>query len=274
MIGRRTSAALAVAACLLAWPAAAIAAGRASGVSVSIRASSPITVGGDTVVVYQYAGHDTAKISGQVTGGSAGQRVTLLAQPFPYVSPFLPAGSLVTVAGPAQTYLFSVRPVIATRYQVQVAGADGKHAIAARSRAVTVYVGKQVTFGSYHKSCARPLCKLAISAYVTTPPLSYRTEAAKRWYAYLALKLSRHRKPRPADTLSLDRKAVIGRVRQVSENEFEVTATITVKIGHADRYYLNVNICQRDSYLTDGIGLPGRHGCGGPSISNKPGYLG
>jgi hypothetical protein len=275
MIGRRGAAALLAAVCLLAVPAAsATAAGRAGGISVSIHASSALSVSGDTVVEYQYTGHDTAKISGQLTGGSAGQRVTLLAQPFPYLTPFLPAGPAVSLTGAAQTYSFTAQPVIATRYQVQVTSAGAKEAVLARSQVVTVYVSKQVTFGSYHKTCARPVCKLAIRAFVTTPPLSYQAEAAKRWYAYLALKLSRNRQPKPADKLSLDSKAVIGPVREVSENEFEVTATITFTIGHTEGYYWNVNLCQQDSYLTDGIGLPGSHGCGGPGISSQPGYLG
>jgi hypothetical protein len=276
MIGLRSiAAALAAVACLVAVSAGTAVAGSTGHVSVSLHAGSALSVSGDTVVQYQYAGHDTAQLSGQVSGGSAGQVATLFAQPFPYVSPFLQAGSPVRISGPVQQYSFTLQPVVATRYEVLLTKASNHGKVLATSPVQTVYVSKQVTFGSYAKTCARPVCTLVVRAFVTTPPLSYQTEAAKRWYTYLALKLSRNRQPKPASSLALDTKAVISPVRQVSDDEFEVTARLSVTIGHTDGYYWNVNMCQQDSYLIDGIGVPGGHGCGGPSVSSpQPSYLG
>jgi hypothetical protein len=275
MIGLRGSfAALTAAAWILAASAGPALAGGSGHVSVTLYANSALSVNGDTVVQYQYKAHDTAQISGQVSGGSPGEVATLLAQPFPYVSPFLQAGPPVRISGPAQEYSFTVQPVLATRYEVQVSRAGDPGIVLATSPAQAVYVSRQVTFGSYSKTCARPVCMLVVRAYVTTPPLSYQTEAAKRWYTYVALKLSRNREPKPATSLALDAKAVVSPVSQVSDNEFEVTARLSVTIGHTDGYYWDVNMCLQDSYLIDGIGVPGAHGCGGPSIISQPSYLG
>jgi hypothetical protein len=271
---RTTAAALAAVACLLAAAAGTALAGSTGHISVSLHADSALSVSGDTVVQYQYHGRDTAQLSGEVSGGSPGEVATLLAQPFPYVSPFLQAGSPVRITGAAQQYSRTVQPVIATRYEVQVTTAGDHGKVLATSPAQTVYVSKQVTFGSYSRTCARPVCTLVVRTFVTTPPLSYQTEAAKRWYTYLALKLSRNREPKPASSLTLNTKAVVSPVRQVSADEFEVTARLMVTIGRTEGYYWNVNMCQQDSYLIDGIGVPGRHGCGGPGVSSQPSYLG
>jgi hypothetical protein len=272
---RSTAAALIAVSCLLAATAGTATAGSSTGhVSVSLHARSALSVNGDTVVQYQYSGHDTAQLSGQVTGGSAGEVATVLAQPFPCVSPFLQAGAPVRISGPAQQYSLTVQPAIATRYELQVTKAGDHGEVLATSPAQTVYVSTQVTFGSYAKTCVRPKCTLVVRTYVTTPPLSYPAEAAKRWYTYLALKLSRNREPKPATSLVLDTKAVISPVRQVSDDEFEVTARLPITIGRTDGYYWNVNMCQQNSYLIDGIGVPGTHGCGGPSVSSQPSYLG
>jgi hypothetical protein len=277
---RRGMVPLLAAACLctaLAMPAASAETGAGTGqagVGATLTASTKYSFDSYPIVVYSVHGYATATLSGQAVGGAAGEHATLLAQPFPYISPFAPLGTPVTLSG-SGSYTFKAKPVIATRYEVQItpAGAPGK--VLATSPPDTVYVSTfystKLTKGAV---CSRPVCRFTDTVKVKVPPLSYGTEVAKRVYGYLGYRLSATSTPPRPTIMTYDPAARVSPPSRLSATEFEFTISFAYRIGPTDGASSRINFCTKDAYLTDGLGLPGRHGCGAPQVSVSQTYLG
>jgi len=62
--------------------------------------------------------------------------------------------------------------------------------------------------------------------------------------------------------------------KRVSANEYAVTVTFTFPIGKKDGYTWFWAACVQSSETTDGVGLPGGHGCGSKAIPAVHSYLG
>jgi hypothetical protein len=271
----RGAAALAMGGSLLSVGLPAASATASGPVTVTISATSHSRYFGDTLVGYRDRGYTTATISGEITGGSAGQQATLLAQPFPYVSPFAAAGSPVSVSGSPQRYSFPVHPLIATRYELQVTKTSDAGQVLGTSAVQTVYVTLQPVLGAgSSKQCTRPVCHLTYHILVKVPPLSYGTESTKRWYPYFAINFSTVGTPAAPKYVTLDRSGTVSAARRLSSNEYEVTVRYVYNVGPTRGFHWAWDMCDRDLYLTDGLGLPGHHGCGDQRLPVVFKYLG
>jgi hypothetical protein len=237
-------------------------------VSVGIVTGSGLAkVSGHTLVLYRGpAGTRTATVSGRVTGASHGDKATLEFKSF---------GGTFT-KGPSQRlsggrYSFTVGPETVTSYRVRVSGPGISGAPVSGVRNVYVEGLGNVTG---KRRCTRPVCHITLHLYVSVPARAYRTEAAKHWYLYLGLRLSSWRTPPAPRFLGLDTTATASAPKRRHLWQFEVTLHYKFRIGRKDGYTWRVNFCTRDSVTTDGLGLPGHHGCGDKRISATTGYLG
>jgi hypothetical protein len=238
-------------------------------VAVTIATKSALPkVDGDTLVLFLGDGSAAAAtVSGTVTGAASGDRVTLMARKFG-VADYSAAGPPVTAAGGTVKYSFSVRPGLATSYEVQVTDPSGDVTSAAR----TVYV-VPLGVATGKAGCGRPTCHIKLRVKVKVPISAYATESAKHWYLYSRLFLSNNGKPKPPKLVELDHSATASKPAKLQTYEFAVTVRYTFRIGnHAYRYA--VEFCTRDSEAKDGVGLPGHHGCGRKWVSAHPNYLG
>jgi Protein kinase domain len=232
-------------------------------------------VGGDVYVVYQGGSQATATLSGVVKKVTSGEVARVAAQQFPFRRPPVPVGSSVIlhpVRGTAR-YMFRVPPALATRYLVEVFANSTATSPVATSPARTVYVALSATYGN-GRACGRPVCHESFPIRVFAPAATLRTEIAKRWYAYFAINLAPVKEPDPPGALLLGAgNAHVSSAQRLSATEFELTITYSFTIGN-DAYNWNWRACRKDSEATDGIGLPGHHGCGDSRVSATASYLG
>ncbi len=242
--------------------------------SATISATSPHALGavhgkvdGYALVYYEvtYRKENTATISGAVTGAASGDVVTLLAEPF-RAKAFAATGTPITLSSPAATtpYSFAVRPSVATRYEIQVT-TSGQ--VDVRSHTVTVYVSHSVAYSKGHTKCTSTTCTFWWRNYIFVPPSAYRTEAAKHVYLYLTVGY-----PRLPRYFTLSKTAWASKARKINSGEFEQKFTFYIKLRH-DGAYWNTFYCLKDSETRDGLGLPGRHGCGDERIRSTRSYF-
>jgi hypothetical protein len=208
----------------------------------------------------------TAVISGNVTGASSGDTATLLAKPFG-ATKFAPTGTPAALSGAAsQPYAFSVRPSLATAYEVQVS--TGK-TVDKTSAVQTVYVTAGEIPKRFHAKCGSGLrCILTYRLYVNLPSSAYKTEAAKHVYLYEALFFGKH-----PTTFSLTPSATASKAHKVNAGEFYNLITFHVKFRSPTQNWDPAS-CSKDTESRDGLGLPGHHGCGEKRFSAKTVYLG
>ncbi|HEY2551616.1 MAG TPA: hypothetical protein VGI64_13670 [Streptosporangiaceae bacterium] len=255
--------------------AVAASAAPATAATVTIAAKSAFTpVTGDTFV--EFLGStttDAATVSGTVTGATIGDSltVTLLAGKFGAASPTATSEHVTTVpSSGTASYSFTVRPGLRTSYEVRVTDASGT---VGTSGVKTVYVVSPASL-SGNTRCTRPVCHIALKVSVKVPISAYATEAAKHFYLYSRLFLAKHGEPAPPKLLELNSAATASKPVKLHTYEFARTIRFTFRIGEQDGYRWAVNFCTQDSETKDGVGLPGRHGCGNHWISADPDYLG
>jgi len=238
--------------------------------SIMIAAHSPLPkVSGHTWVVYKTTGFRKATISGLVLGAVTGDVATLWSKPFG-ASAFAATTSTVVLAPdtevPTQsTYSFSVTPSRATAYKVQVTTGATMDATSSR---VTVYVTEGLRFSNKRNSCTSTSCKFSYKITEFLPRAAYRTETHKHFYEYLAVGY-----PTLPRRYTLDRSATASRIRKINSGEFAVTFTWHVTLHHGAANWTTL-VCTKDSESKDGMGLPGRHGCGDTHISRRVRYVG
>jgi hypothetical protein len=276
-------------AAVAAGPAASAAtssAATSTATSTSAAAASPaavtITIGtrsalpkvtGRTLVAYRGpSGSTVATVSGTVSGAHRGDKATLLYEPFGATT--YAKGGSVTLTGGTARYSFRVRPKIATNYRIQVTGTGLGPVPDSAVRTVFVEALGAVTGKRSCARPARPVCHITLRLWVSVPASTYRTEAAKHWYLYAGLRLARSGRPRAPKTLTLSRTATASRPQRKHLYEFVITLRYRFRIGQHDAFTWRVNFCTRDSEGTDGLGLPGHHGCGNKRISARTSYLG
>jgi hypothetical protein len=233
----------------------------------------PVT--GDVYVVYQGGTQASATLSGTVENVASGEVARLYAQQFPFRRPPVPAGGPVILhpAGTTARYTFRAAPSVATRYRVELFPSSTATTPLSISAARTVYVTLGATFAN-SQTCARPVCHETFPVHVFTPASALSTEISKHWYAYFNVSLAPVKEPRPPRVLLLGAgDAQVAAPRRVSATEFELTITYSFTVGN-DAYSWNWNSCLKDSEATDGIGLPGHHGCGNPSVPATASYIG
>jgi hypothetical protein len=228
--------------------------------SATITASSKGAVYGYTLVYYSTAKYDAATVSGKVTGAVSGDVASLLAKPF-RAKAFTPTGMQVTLNpnGSAPVpYSFTVKPALATSYEVQVLTGSS---VDVTSTARTVYVASGGSGSDFRNLCSRGHCTYSGKTYSRVPSSAYKTEVSKHWYFYLKLARSEPK------YLNLHTQASASKPRKISAGEWVQTMTI--------HYFsrlrnplpeLWAEWCVKDTERRDGIGLPRPTGCGATRI--------
>ncbi len=253
------------------------AASTATGSIITINATSPHYPGlrakdhgkvyGYAIVIYKGAKTEKrATISGTVTTTATNDTATLLAEPFG-TKTFTAVGSPVTltpVSGVA-SYSFNVTPSVATQYKVQLAGTDTE-----ASAPANVYVSAGGRFAGVRKRCSSTKCTFSFRLYTYVPTSkAYKTESGKHWYEYLAVGY-----PRVPKDYTLSKTAKVTRAKKVNRLEYVQTFTYYIPLrGTAITNWIP-NACVKDTESKDGLGLPGRHGCGAKHVSRSVLYLG
>ena len=249
----------------------------ASVASIAISADSGFAqVSGYTYVDYNSGKDGNAQIHGQVTGALNGEVAALYAQPFPYKSAPAQAGTVILhPAGKTAQYSFQVTPVVATRYKVELFRSSTATKPLATSPASTIYVtiAGRVVSQNAPTTCGT-VCHNKIQIRVSVPASAMSTEAAKKVFTYFAANIGPHKNPATPKTLTLGAGSPQVSVKRTSATEYTVTVTFSYRIPTGKWARWDWNTCQQDTVAVDGIGLPGRHGCGNATIPDPAGYLG
>jgi Protein kinase domain len=244
-------------------------------------ASFPITatsrlrpVTGDVWVVYRGGRNAIAQVRGEINGVRPGEIAQLYAQQFPFRSAPVPVGSVILhPSGTAAAYAFQVTPSVATRYQVVLLRSSTATSPLASSATSTIYVVLSGANGKAQR-CSRPVCQETFRVSVPVPASALITELSKRWYSYFAVALAPDKAPPAPGRLRLGAgHSRVSRSRRISATEFRLTVTYSFRIG-ARAYDWSWNVCTKDTEAADGIGLPGRHGCGGKNLAASVSYAG
>jgi serine/threonine protein kinase len=236
--------------------------------------SAPVT--GDVFVDYQDGAKATAQISGQTTDVSSGEVARLYAQQFPYTSALIPVASLtLQSADGTARYTFQVTPTLATRYRIELFRNSTATTPLAISTTTTVYVlyGSAST-ATTSQSCNGVTCRVTYTYFLYVPPSAIATEMSKQWYVYFAVNLSSSGAPPTPTSMQLGAgDPVVSTAQRVAANEFSRSVTITYTDNN-EQGQTAEEWCDKDTEAQDGVGLPGSHSCGDPSISNPAPYLG
>ncbi len=269
----RLAAPVAVAGGLIAAGVAPAAQASPATVGVTISATSPHYPGnvhgkvlGFALVTYKGGkASNTAVISGTVTGALANDTATLLAEPFG-AKTFKPAAPPVTLTGAAsQPYSFSVKPSLATHYEVQVKTGT---TVDKTSVQQTVYVTAGEAENHFTEKCRGLSCTITYRLYVSLAHSAYATEAGKHVYLYDSFFFGKL-----PTTFFLVPKATASKARKVNAGAFYNLITFHVKFRSPSQKWLPAS-CSKDTESRDGLGLPGHHGCGEKRFSAKTVYLG
>ena len=243
--------------------------------SFPITASSSLRpVTGDVWVVYRGGRNAIAQVRGEINGVRPGEIAQLYAQQFPFRSAPVPVGSVsLHPSGGTAAYAFQVTPSVATRYKVVLLRSSTARSPLASSAVSTVYVVLSGANGKARR-CSRPVCREAFRISVPVPASALMTELSKRWYSYFAVALAPDKVPPAPKRLRLGAgHSRVSRSRRISATEFRLTVTYSFQVG-ARAYDWSWNVCTKDTEAADGIGLPGRHGCGGRNLAASVSYAG
>jgi Protein kinase domain len=229
---------------------------------------------GDVYVEYQQGSSASAELSGEVKRVTKGEVAQLYARQFPYTRAPVPVGTVILhPSGSTATYAFRVTPILATRYTVEVFGSSTAAAPLATSASRTIYVATGGSYGNA-QTCTRPVCHETLPVHVLVPASALSSEISKPWYVYFSINLSDGKVPPAPRVLLLNAGgARVTAPQRVSADEFERTITLSFSVGN-DAYNWNWTSCNQDTEAQDGMGLPGRHGCGDPSVDVSASYLG
>lgn len=106
------------------------------------------------------------------------------------------------------------------------------------------------------------------------PASALSTEMGKHVYPYFGINLGTSTAPPAPAWLYLNAaNAKVTAARKISAGEFENTLTFSFTIGDHSFNWLP-SFCTKDAVTTDGLGLPGSHGCGTSRIPSDQYYLG
>ena len=242
-------------------------------VPIAVTSSLP-PVTGDVLVQSQGGKDASARVQGEINGVTRGEVAELYAQQFPYRRAAAPVSSVILrPTGRTAKYAFTVTPILATRYRVELFPSSTATAPVGRSATRTVYVTLSGTSGD-GQACSRPVCHETFQMHVAVPASALSAEISKRWLPYFAVNLAPKVQPAsPAELVLGFGDPHVTASRRISATEFRVTITFAFTVGN-DGYNWSWNTCSKDSEAADGIGLPGPHGCGSSRVPASAGYLG
>jgi hypothetical protein len=242
--------------------------------TITIAATSEVSpVTGYILVYYGNSAYDTARIHGTITGATAGELATLYAQPFPYEKPAAPVDSTTLGAAGAGAYSFTVKPTLATRYEVKLFAGGSVTTPLATSPTQNVYVSA----GGYDTSrvvCV-VACNLTIHAFWILPSSVLRFEMSKHVYVYFGVSFGPPSATKPPEWLYLNAgHSRVTRTQRISADEFETTVTFSYSVRDDSSGLPEWLVCDKDTVAKDGMGLPGHHGCGSSRVRRTVAYLG
>lgn len=233
------------------------------GITISAKVKYP-KVTGDSLVYYRVKGYNTASIHGNVVGAFPGDVVTLLAEPF-RAKRFSKIDTPITMTSTSASYSFSVKPLAATKYKVQIS-TRGKVDVTSKVQPVFVGIARSQT--GYHQKCTKTECTSSYTEHMFAPPAALRTESSKHIYIYVAVGY-----PKIPKYLRLKATAKVTRPKRVSADVYVFMVTYSVHL----RPRVNANwidtFCTKDAESRDGIGLPGHHHCGDIRVTQKVAFL-
>lgn len=243
--------------------------------TITIAATSKIgPVTGYVLVAYRGGAYASARIHGTITGATAGEVATLYAQPFPYEKPAAPAGSTTLGAAGSGAYSFTVKPTLATRYEVKLSAGPSATTPLATSPTQNVYV----TSGGSSTSrlvCIQFACTLTSHVLWIVPSSALRTEISKHVYAYFGVTFGPISTLKPPEWLYLNAgHASVTRAKRISADEYETTVTFSYHESGYSTGFPAWTGCVKDTVSKDGMGLPGHHGCGSSRVRRTVAYLG
>src|SRR5580698_9978916 len=234
--------------------------------AVSITVSSKfMTVSGFTWVYYKPAADNAATVSGSAINVSTGDTVALFAEPFG-AKTFTATGKPQTLTADSlgnASFSFTVHPSRETKYEAEVTTQDSLHATSA---AQAIYVTRGFADNHFTQSCGHGRCTASYRFYVEIPASAYKSEFKKHWYLYFAAAANQ-----PA-TYPLT-KSASAKNHKVNAGEFYALFTFRWKTKNP-----NLSTCLfgyiRNTESSNGIGLPGHHGCGNKKLSTTLPYVG
>ena len=242
-------------------------------VPISVKSALP-AVGGDVYVEYLGGEQGNAEVYGQISKAANGEVAQLYAQQFPFKNAPARVGSVILhPAGTTARYEFQVTPTLATRYRVDLFQSSTASTPLATSGVATIYVVRDGTSQSA-QTCSRPVCRESLQVTIFVPPSALQIEMSKPQYLYFNVNLAPTNEPPVPQWLILG--AGNGHVtapRRISADEFSETITFSFPIGN-DNYNWDSRWCRKDTEAEDGVGLPGRHGCGDERVLQSASYLG
>jgi hypothetical protein len=221
-------------------------------------------------VIYHSRTRSRISDVGHVTNGVAGEVLRFYVDQFPFRGWRAVAHKTLTHSG-VNDFRFSDRPALATRYETRLFAKSGR--LLATSSVKTVYVLADYQY-RYNPHCGRPVCHITIHVHVSLPPSTLRAEMRKHIYTYFGYRLGRVREPALPKWLYRDADGghVTG-LRKVAADQYKLTLHFTFTIGqHAYRW--ESDFCTRNTEPSDGLYLPGHHGCGASRVSSHVPYLG
>jgi hypothetical protein len=241
--------------------------------TISITATTkfkPVT--GDTFVVYHISTYNSGQLHGTISNGASGEVAALYAQSFPFKKPAVRLAS-ITLKAATTAYSFTVTPSLATKYNVRLFATATAASPVVTSPVPILYVATDQAPSAPQK-CARPVCHETFQIDTYVPASALSVEMRKYAYPYFGINLGSTSVP-PAPAW-LYRNAANGKItgsRRISAGEFENTMTFSFTIGTHSFNWLP-SFCTKDAVTTDGLGLPGSHGCGASRISSSAAYVG
>jgi hypothetical protein len=227
---------------------------------------------GDALVIFDGGSYARATIHGRITGATKGEVAALYAQEFPFKAPAARIASVTLKITGNTTYLFTVAPVLATRYKVRVFASSTAKSALAVSATKYVYVGHGAYFTGSN-SCPRPKCFITSHGFIFVPSTALHTEMTKHVYTYFAVNLSPSGVPPAPKFVFLNGGNPHVTVKLIDAGEYEITVNWSFTIGN-DGAHWQLNYCQQDAISKDGLGLPGHHGCGDNRLPATVPYLG
>jgi hypothetical protein len=241
--------------------------------TISIAATTNLkVVTGDSFVVYHDTALDTAKLHGTVANGANGEVAALYAQQFPFKKAAVRVAS-ITLKTAKTAYSFTVTPSLATHYSVRLFANAKASSPVASSAEQSVYVATDQSITAPQK-CGRPVCHESFTIDTYVPAAALGTEMGKHVYPYFGINLGTSTVPPAPTWLYLNNgDAKVTASRKLSANEFANTLTFSFTIGSHSFNWLP-SFCTKDAVTTDGLGLPGAHGCGTSRIPADEYYLG
>jgi hypothetical protein len=232
--------------------------------------NSPVT--GYVFVVFQGGKYGTARIHGAITGAAAGETATLYARRFPYTRAAAPVRSITLSTTGTTTYSFTVTPTLATRYKVELFARKSATTPLAVSPTQNVYVASN-GWVTGRDTCGQPVCHLKYHLYSVVPSSALGVEMSKPVYPYFAINFGASSNGPPRWLYLNGGNASVSSAHRVSANVFVNILTFSFTVG-SNSYYWGWTVCVKDTVSTDGLGLPGSHGCGARRVLGTAYYLG